>query len=353
MKPKLIRETNELQLRIGPYKTTFVGIEIMRASTLNEWQNYGGMLKRIDEAKQWAIGDWLVDGKRHYGDGLYEKAEGIVNIDKSSLRTLKSIAERYELLLRNNNLTWNHHKEVASLKKTYRPETGKWKVSDEPDTDKIQEFLKRAEEEKLSVRELRDIVSQFKANQQREIELANEPEKYRIVLADPPWSYSNTMPEYFIEQGDHYSLMTIDEICAFPIKKITTENSVLFLWVTSPILEESFQVVKSWGFEYKSSFVWDKIKHNIGHYNSLRHELLLVCTKGSCRPDTNKLYDSVVSIERTEHSEKPKYFRELIDALYPTGRRIEIFARKKADNEEAREHFKLKNIKWEFYGDEC
>ena len=42
--------------------------------------------------------------------------------------TLKSIAERYELLLRNNNLTWNHHYEVASLKKTYRPETGKWNV---------------------------------------------------------------------------------------------------------------------------------------------------------------------------------------------------------------------------------
>ncbi len=294
-----------------------------------------------------------MDGKRHYGDGLYKRAEEILGYKYQTLAKAKRLAELFEIKRRRLNLSFDHHYEVASLKKTYRPETGKWEVSDEPDTDKIQEFLKRAEEEKLSVRELRDIVSQFKSNQQREIELANEPEKYRIVLADPPWRYSNTMPEYFIEQGDHYSLMTIDEICAFPIKKITTENSVLFLWVTSPILEESFQVVKSWGFEYKSSFVWDKIKHNMGHYNSLRHELLLVCTKGSCRPDTNKLYDSVVSIERTEHSEKPKYFRELIDTLYPTGRRIEIFARKKADNEEAREYFKLKNIKWEFYGDEC
>lgn len=353
MKSKQIRETNELQLKTGPYKTTFVGTEIIRASTLSEWQNYGEILKRIDEAKQWAIGDWLVDGKRHYGDGLYERAAEILELEQSTLRAYKSQSEIIPIAVRNSNLTHAHHKEVASLKKIYRPEAGKWKVSDEPNTDKIQEFLKRAEEEKLSVRELRYIVSQFKANQQREIELANEPEKYRIVLADPPWSYSNTMPEYFIEQGDHYSLMTIDEICALPIKKITTENSVLFLWVTSPIFEESFQVVKSWGFEYKSSFVWDKIKHNMGHYNSLRHELLLVCTRGSCRPDTNKLYDSFVSIERTEHSEKPKYFRELIDTLYPTGRRIEIFARKKADNEEAREYFKLKNIKWEFYGDEC
>ncbi|GAI72168.1 unnamed protein product, partial [marine sediment metagenome] len=229
MKSKQIRETNELQLRIGPYRTTFVGTEIIRVSTLSEWQNYGEILKRIDEAKQWAIGDWLVDGKKHYGDGLYERAAEILGYEQKTLREFKSLSDRFELSVRTDKVLWRHHYEVASLKKTYRPETDKWEVSDEPDTDKMQEFLKRAEEEKLSVRELRDIVSQFKANQQREIELANEPEKYRIVLADPPWSYSNTMPEYFIEQGDHYPLMTIEEICALPIKKITTENSVLFL----------------------------------------------------------------------------------------------------------------------------
>ena len=64
---------NELQLKTGPYKTTFVGTEITRASTPDEWQNYGEILKRIDEAKQWAIGDWLVDGKTHYGDGFMIK----------------------------------------------------------------------------------------------------------------------------------------------------------------------------------------------------------------------------------------------------------------------------------------
>ena len=154
--------------------------------------------------------------------------------------------------------------------------------------------------------------------------------KYRVIYADPPWKYGNNMPDTFVEQADHYPLMTVQEICDMPIKDIAEDNAVLFLWVTSPILEESFQVIRAWGFKYKASFVWDKIKHNMGHYNSVRHEFLLICTRGSCQPDVNKLFDSVVSIERTEHSEKPEYFREIIDTIYPYGRRIELFARKKS-----------------------
>jgi N6-adenosine-specific RNA methylase IME4 len=65
----------------------------------------------------------------------------------------------------------------------------------------------------------------------------------------------------------------------------------------------------------------------MGHYNSVRHEFLLICTKGSCTPDVPKLLDSVVSIERTEHSAKPKEFRDMIDMLYPVGERLEMFAR--------------------------
>lgn len=78
----------------------------------------------------------------------------------------------------------------------------------------------------------------------------------------------------------------------------------------------------------------------MGHYNSVRHELLLVCTKGSCTPENIKLFDSVQSIEKTsKHSEKPEEFREIIETLYPSGNRIELFARKKIDN-------------WDSWGDE-
>ncbi len=156
--------------------------------------------------------------------------------------------------------------------------------------------------------------------------------RFRVVYADPPWQYGNTQMDGFKEQRDHYRTMPLDEICSMPIKEMVEDNAVLFLWATSPILEESFEVISAWGFKYKASFVWDKVKHVMGHYNSVRHEFLLICTRGSCLPDIHKLIDSVQTIERGEHSVKPNEFREIIDTIYPNGNRIELFARGKTAN---------------------
>jgi len=158
-------------------------------------------------------------------------------------------------------------------------------------------------------------------------ELKPTDKKYRIVYADPPWMYGNSMPVGTTEPKDYYLLMSTEDICAMPVKEITEENAVLFLWTTSPHLPEALEVVKAWGFTYKTTFIWDKIKHNMGHYNSVRHEILLVCTKGACTPDVKKLFDSVQSIERTEHSKKPQEFRDIIETIYVYGNKIELFAR--------------------------
>ena len=162
--------------------------------------------------------------------------------------------------------------------------------------------------------------------------------KYRIVYADPPWHYGNSGvindDDNYGRAERHYQTMPIGELCAMgdDIKQMTESNAVLFMWTTSPLLEESFEVIRAWGFQYKSSFVWDKVKHNFAHYNSMRHEFLLVCTRGSCTPDVKQLFDSVQSIERTEnHSEKPQEFRSIIDTIYTHGRRIELFARSQHD----------------------
>lgn len=161
---------------------------------------------------------------------------------------------------------------------------------------------------------------------------------YRILYADPPWKYSDKLVEGYGAAEHHYPQMSITELCDMvdgngkSIAKLLRPDAVLFMWVTSPMLEVSFQVIKAWGFKYKTSFIWDKIKHNYGHYNSVRHEFLLICTKGSCTPDVAELHDSVVSVERGKHSEKPEEFREIIDTLYPARSgvcdRIELFARK-------------------------
>ena len=157
--------------------------------------------------------------------------------------------------------------------------------------------------------------------------------KFRVLYADPPWSYSDKADSGSVQAGGaelHYPSMTIAELCALPVASICEPNAVLFLWVTSPLLFESAAVFKAWGFGYRASFVWDKVKHNMGHYNSVRHEFLLICTRGSCTPDVTTLYDSVQSIERTTHSTKPEAFRTIIETLYPHGKRLELFARAEA-----------------------
>lgn len=155
--------------------------------------------------------------------------------------------------------------------------------------------------------------------------------RFRVFYADPPWKYGDTLAgdlsENYGGAEKHYPSMSVAELSALPVQEAADENAVLFLWVTSPLLFECEPVFKAWGFKYKSAFIWDKVKHNMGHYNSVRHELLLICTRGSCTPDVNQLYDSVQSIERTEHSRKPEEFRTIIDTIYPYGRRVELFAR--------------------------
>jgi len=165
--------------------------------------------------------------------------------------------------------------------------------------------------------------------------------KYRVIYADPPWEYGDERSGGSYGGAiDHYPTMSLQELHDLPVQDLTEDNAVLFMWATSPVFKDTFDLLESWGFKYKTQFVWDKVKHNMGHYNSVRHELLLIATKGSCTPDKKKLIDSVQTIERTEkHSEKPEEFRNIIDTLYTYGNKIELFARKKVDG-------------WDAYGNE-
>jgi len=179
------------------------------------------------------------------------------------------------------------------------------------------------------------VVSKYERMARRQDRISETPTmpdgKYNVIYADPPWQYTHGLDIHGAADR-HYSTLSIQELCELPIKELAEDNAVLFLWVTSPKLFDAIEIVKAWGFEYKTSFVWDKVKHVMGHYNSVRHEFLLICTRGSFPKQSDTLHDSVISIERSgEHSEKPEYFRELIEGMYPQSKKIELFARKKTD----------------------
>ena len=156
---------------------------------------------------------------------------------------------------------------------------------------------------------------------------------HRVIYADPPWAYRDGVGVAgSVQRGPgaamHYPTLSIAELCDLDIKGIVDKDAVLFLWVTSPLLFECAPVITAWGFEYKASIVWNKDAHNMGHYVSVRHEFLLICTRGSATPDTTERLSSAVTEQRTRHSAKPEAFRAMIDAMYTNGKRIELFARR-------------------------
>jgi N6-adenosine-specific RNA methylase IME4 len=334
----MINQINsQLELQTLCYHITRAGLEIVKSSTEKEWGIYGEMLKAVDEAKQWAIGDWLVDGKRHYGDKLYETASRILDSDVNALRQQKSMSEKFELLARANNLSWRHHYEVASIKKLGTDKNGKLTLTDNSDKEAMAKLLEQAETEKLSTRDLANLVSQFKRRQQEEIRLANEPERYSLILADLAWEYDFSKSDS--RQVDNHYLPSSQEDMK-RLKVPAAEDCVLFMWATSPKLREALELMEAWGFEYKTCMIWVKDQIGMGYYARQKHELLLIGTKGKLElPDPSVRPDSVFNASRTEHSEKPEMVYSMIEKMYPTVKKLEMFTRKQQPG-------------WEVWGDE-
>jgi len=163
-------------------------------------------------------------------------------------------------------------------------------------------------------------------------DLAEAGETYGVLLGDPPWRY-----EYSIDSGDtieqHYPTMTTAEICALPVSEIAGEDSVLFLWATSPKLPEALSVMAAWGFQYRTCLVWVKDWIGPGYYARQRHELLLVGKKGNPpTPEPSSRPDSVIEAPRKEHSAKPPIVYEIIERMYPDVPKVELFARNRREN---------------------
>lgn len=227
------------------------------------------------------------------------------------------------------------HDTIAKVKviEAKAPEEIKEKLSSgEVSINQVYQDIKKEEKKELLEQKKQQYEERIlsTSNNEFKINIFNTNEKFRVIYSDPAWSYNDKQDTPNLGGASkHYQTMSVNEICNLPVKEISEKDSVLFLWVTSPLLEDAFEVIKSWGFKYKSSFIWDKVKHNMGHYNSVRHEILLIATKGSCVPDNKTLYDSVQSIERNDnHSEKPIDFLNIIDDLYLFGNKLEMFCRK-------------------------
>ena len=151
-------------------------------------------------------------------------------------------------------------------------------------------------------------------------------ERYDVILGDPAWTYDveAVRPEDRI--SSHYHQMSTQEICDLPVQNIANKNSYLFLWVTSPKLNDGLKVLQSWGFDFLTSIAWDKELMGLGHVVRTQHELILIGRRGHPTPPALK-FRSVIREKRTDHSRKPEKSYEIINSMFPEAKKIELFAR--------------------------
>lgn len=166
-------------------------------------------------------------------------------------------------------------------------------------------------------------------------------DKFNIILADPPWNglgWNNGSGQKC--PANHYEVQDIEWIKSLPVKEISHDNSVLFLWATFPNLPNALDTIKAWGFKYATcAFTWvkknkksDSFFMGCGNYTRANAELCLLGTRGK----TQKMVQSrsvrqICDARIMQHSRKPPEIRDRIVELFGDLPRIELFARERVE----------------------
>jgi N6-adenosine-specific RNA methylase IME4 len=161
---------------------------------------------------------------------------------------------------------------------------------------------------------------------------------YSTILADPPWRFQNRTGKMAPEHRrlKRYETMKLDEICSLPVNQHAADPSHLYLWVPNALLEDGLQVMKAWGFTYKSNIIWYKIRKDggpdgrgVGFYFRNVTEIVLFGIKGKMRTlQPGRTQVNLLATRKTEHSRKPPEMAKIIEDCSP-GPYLELFAREK------------------------
>lgn len=160
------------------------------------------------------------------------------------------------------------------------------------------------------------------------------PLSYGVILADPPWRF-RTWGEHNQQKSasKHYSLMTTDAIKALPVNQLAAPDCMLVMWAVQPMLDQALDVMRAWGFTYKTAGAWakqsstgEKWAFGTGYLLRCAAEFYVVGTLGKPTPAVRNVRNLIVSPVR-EHSRKPEQMRDDLDRMFPAARKCELFAR--------------------------
>lgn len=166
--------------------------------------------------------------------------------------------------------------------------------------------------------------------------------KFSTILADPPWQFQNSTgkiaPEH--KRLNRYPTLDLEKIKNLPVNEISKDRCHLYLWVPNALVSEGLEVMKSWGFKYKSNIIWQKIRKDgepdgrgVGFYFRNTTEMLLFGVKGknirTLKPGRTQV--NVIKSQKREHSRKPDEQYKIIESC-SWGPYLELFARGKRKN---------------------
>lgn len=151
--------------------------------------------------------------------------------------------------------------------------------------------------------------------------------KYRTILADPPWQINQRGKNSNRSAEHHYELMPLDRIKAMPVADLSEDNAHLYLWCPNGLLPEALEVVKAWGFTFRSPIYWIKPRLGLGNYIRNASETLLFATRGKA-PVKFLAQPNWLFAPQQEHSHKPEEQFAIIERL-SDGPYLEMFARRR------------------------
>lgn len=158
------------------------------------------------------------------------------------------------------------------------------------------------------------------------------PLSYELIVVDPPWRFRTWSETNQAKSASrHYDLMTTDDIMRLPVGRLAQRDCILLLWATGAMQPQALDVMRAWGFTYKSQMIWrkvtasGKVRMGTGYWARSMHEPILIGCIG--KPRKFKAFPSIFDGIAREHSRKPDEFYQIVDRCAPALRRADIFSR--------------------------
>ena len=297
-------------------------------SGVRKWRAEGlalGERERSARSLMWDIGDWW-----NRGEAYGERAQIVTATDwtgptHGTCRVAGTVAARWNVLMRINTLSFYHHQIAAAVEDDVEASALlQWclETAQPRTTDELKTRLKQLRRDSKEV-DLAERIEQEAAYVGHQV--------YPVLYADPPWRFEPRSRITGMDRApeNHYPTESIERLLDLEVMRVApSDDCVLFAWATAPMLPAGLAWMAHYGFVYKSHCIWRKDRAGTGYWFRNLHELLLVGVRGDIpAPAPGTQMPSVIDAQVGRHSAKPEAFANMIETLYPTVPKLELFAR--------------------------